>query len=104
MVGDINYEWDLNDDMNAFVGANVLYNSTTNSTLGIAPSSVIDAFTTVDMRLGIKARDDRWSLSVWGRNVFNEYYWTNQFVTQDVVVRYAAKPATYGVTLKFGFK
>lgn len=104
LVGDINYEWDLNDDMNAFVGANMLYNSTTNSTLGVAPSSVIDAFTTVDMRVGIKARDDRWSLSVWGRNVFNEYYWTNQFVTQDVVVRYAAKPATYGVTLKFGFK
>ncbi len=25
------------------------------------------------------------------------------FVTQDVVVRYAAKPVTYGATLKFTF-
>ncbi len=104
VVADIDYGWDLNDSIGAFVGANMLYNNKTNSTLGVAPASVIDAFTTVDLRAGIKSLDERWSLSVWGRNVFDEYYWTNQFVTQDVVVRYAARPATYGVTLKFGFK
>src|SRR3546814_7031999 len=72
----------------------MLYNSKTNSTLGVASSSVIGSFKTVDLRAGIKALDERWSVSVWGRNVFNEYYWTNQFVTQDVIVRYAARPAT----------
>src|SRR3546814_4575346 len=75
----------------------MLYNSKTNSTLGVASSSVIGSFKTIDLRAGIKALDERWSVSVWGRNVFNEYYWTNQFVTQDVIVRYAARPATYGV-------
>src|SRR3546814_19700542 len=68
----------------------MLYNSKTNSTLGVASSSVIGSFKTVDLRAGIKALDERWRVSVWGRNVFNEYYWTNQFVTQDVIVRYAA--------------
>lgn len=104
VVADVDYGWDISDSIGAFVGANLLYNSGTNSTLGTAPSSEIDAFTTVDMRAGIKSLDDRWSFSVWGRNVFNEYYWTNQFVTQDVVVRYAARPVSYGATLKFSFK
>ncbi|SCW34034.1 Outer membrane receptor proteins, mostly Fe transport [Sphingobium faniae] len=104
VVADIDYGWDISDQLGAFVGGNLLYNSSTNSTLGAAPSSVISSFTTVDLRAGIKAIDDRWTFSIWGRNVFNEYYWTNQFVTQDVVVRYAAKPATYGATLKFAFR
>src|SRR3546814_13714061 len=93
IVADASYEWDLNDSLGAFVGANMLYNSKTNSTLGVASSSVIGSFKTVDLRAGIKALDERWSVSVWGRNVFNEYYWTNQFVTKDVIVRYAARPA-----------
>lgn len=103
VVADINYEAPMTASLDAYVGANFLYNSTTNSTLGEAPNSVIDSFKTIDLRAGIKSNDDRWSIGVWGRNVFNEYYWINQFVTQDVVVRYAAKPATYGVTIKYNF-
>ncbi|GGD81189.1 TonB-dependent receptor [Croceicoccus mobilis] len=104
VVADVNYERPVSAALNAFAGANLLYNSSTNSTLGDAPNSVIDSFTTVDLRVGIKAADDAWSFSVWGRNVFDEYYWTNQFVTQDVVVRYAAMPASYGATVKFEFR
>lgn len=103
IVADVNYELPLSDTINGYVGANMLYNSSTNSTLGNAPSSVIDAFTTVDLRAGVKSSDGRWTAGLWGRNVFNEYYWTNQFVTQDVVVRYAARPATYGVMVTFNF-
>tara|TARA_R110000772_G_scaffold31812_11_gene78230 strand:- start:714 stop:3086 length:2373 start_codon:yes stop_codon:yes gene_type:complete len=103
LLADVNYEMPLSDNLDGYVGANILHNSSTNSTLGNAPSSVIDAFTTVDLRAGVKSADGRWSVGIWGRNVFNEYYWTNQFVTQDVVVRYAAKPATYGATVKFFF-
>lgn len=103
VIADASYEWGVSNGLDAFVGTNLLHNSSTNSTLGNAPNSVIDAFTTVDVRAGIQAADERWRLSFWGRNVFNEYYWTNQFVTQDVVVRYAAKPVTYGATLTVRF-
>jgi outer membrane receptor protein involved in Fe transport len=109
LVGDINYEFAINDNLHAFLGANALYNSKANSTLiandsNLAELSRIKAFTTVDLRAGIKAADDRWAFSIWGRNITNSYYWSNQFVTQDVVVRYAAKPVTYGATLKFNFR
>ena len=103
VVADMNYVTPVTDSLDAYVGANFLSNSGTSSTLGVAPSSVIDSFKTVDLRAGVKSSDGRWSIGIWGRNVFNEYYWTNQFVTQDVVVRYAAKPATYGATIKYNF-
>ncbi|WP_257539328.1 hypothetical protein [Sphingobium sp. CFD-1] len=55
----------------------MLLNSKTNATLGHAPASVIQSFATLDLRAGVKALDDRWSFSIWGRNVTNSYYWTN---------------------------
>lgn len=54
----------------------------------------IDGFTTLDIRLGLESLDGTWTATLWGRNVTGAYYWSNQFVTQDVVVCYAAKPVT----------
>ncbi len=81
IVSDVNYGFDLNSNFGGFLGGNVLVNSDTSSTLGVAPSSKIKAFTTVDVGAGIKSIDDRWTVSIWGRNIFNEYYWTNQLGT-----------------------
>ncbi len=103
-VAAANYDFPVGDTLAGFVGTNIVYNSKTNSTVGNPASSRIKAFTTVDLRAGVKSADDRWSFSLWGRNIFNQYYWSNQFVTQDVIVRYAAKPATYGATLGFNFR
>lgn len=103
LVADINYNWSINDSLSAFVGANLLYNSEANSTFGDPVDTEIDAYTTVDLRAGVESNDGIWSATLWGRNVTDEYYWTNQFVTQDVVVRYAAKPVTYGVTFEYNF-
>ena len=61
-----------------------------------------NAYATVDARIGYEAADGRWSAMVWGKNVFNTYYWTNVVTASDFSARYAGLPATYGVT--FGFK
>ncbi len=103
LVGDAEYRWALSSDLNAFVGANVLYNSKSNSTLGAPASSPIKSFATLDLRAGISGPDDKWTLLVWGRNVTDTYYWTNQFVTQDVIVRYTAMPVTYGLSASYRF-
>jgi outer membrane receptor protein involved in Fe transport len=102
-VADIEYRWPLNGNLGAFVGGNLLYNSAANSTFGDPDLTEIDAFTTLDLRAGVEALDGRWSATLWGRNVTDEYYWTNQFVTQDVVVRYAAKPVSYGASFSYRF-
>lgn len=107
-VGDIGYDFAVSDTLSAFVGANLLHNSRANSTLirgadTLPALSRIKAFTTLDLRAGVRSADERWTMSVWGRNITNSYYWSNQFVTQDVVVRYAARPISYGVTLGYRF-
>lgn len=103
VVADINYQWAINDSLSAFVGANLLYNSETNSTFGDPAETEIDAYSTLDLRAGVESSDGAWSATLWGRNVTDEDYWTNQFVTQDVIVRYSAKPVSYGVTFEYNF-
>ena len=40
---------------------------------------------------------------LFGRNIFNKYYWTTVEKQQDAVIRYAGKPATYGIQLSTRF-
>lgn len=61
----------------------------------------IDGYATVDARLGYEGRDGRWRVMLWGKNVFNKYYWTAVIPASDTTARFAGKPATYGVTLAF---
>ncbi|MEX1667301.1 TonB-dependent receptor [Zhongshania guokunii] len=102
-VADVDYRRPINENIGGFVGANLLYNSEANSTFGDPDKTRIDSFTTVDLRAGVEALDGTWTATVWGRNVTDEYYWSNQFVTQDVLVRYAAKPVTYGISFAYNF-
>ncbi len=63
----------------------------------------IDGYVLVDLRAGISAADDSWRLTLWGKNVFNEYYWTNVVAAFDTIGRYAGMPATYGATVSFRY-
>lgn len=103
IVADVEYRWSVGDGLEAFVGGNVLHNSEANSTFGDPQVTRIDAFTTLDLRAGIGSEDGKWTATIWGRNVTDEYYWGSQFLTQDVVSRFAAKPATYGATMRYNF-
>ena len=98
IVADVDYRWPRAGNLGAFVGG-----SEANSTFGDPRETRIDSFTTLDLRAGVESLDGAWTLSLWGRNVTDEYYWTNQFVTQDVITRFAAKPRTYGVAFAYNF-
>ena len=102
-VGDANYEWDVSDNLTGFVGGGLTYQSDTNNSLGEEPILEINERTLIDLRAGIAASDDRWRLSICGRNVTDEYYWTAAQPNLDTTVRYAALPATYGIELDIKF-
>jgi outer membrane receptor protein involved in Fe transport len=57
----------------------------------------------IDLRAGVTTADGRWTIAAYGRNVTNEYYWTNAYATQDVIVRNAARPVTYGLRVSARF-
>lgn len=111
---DAEYRFPVNGGLNAFVGASVNYRSRTVSVVGgdVNPPQAtpqrpdlfgIKGYALVDLRAGLRSADDRWRLQVWGKNVFNKYYWNNVVSLADVVARYAGMPATYGATVAYKF-
>ncbi|MFZ4122465.1 MAG: TonB-dependent receptor [Caulobacterales bacterium] len=99
-----NYEFPIGEAFLGFVGANYNYRTETNASLGEEQLHRIDAYGLLDLRAGFGPESGDWRLSVWGRNVADEYYWNNVARAIDTVTRYAGMPATYGVALTFNYQ
>jgi iron complex outermembrane receptor protein len=101
------YGFPVNDDLKGFLGAGV--NGQTKSTgvlttFGVDPSLFrINSRALVNLNAGFGAADESWKFSVWGKNVFNKYYWSNAVQSYDTVVRYSGRPVEYGATMSFKF-
>ena len=83
--------------MNGILGANANYRSKTTAGFGGSNLLDIDAYWLVDLRAGIDFKDGKYSVQIFGRNITNQYYWTNVARSLDNVRRYAGAPATYGI-------
>ena len=76
---------------------------------GFASSVPVDetfdlpSYSLVDLRAGASFNDGQWTVTVFGNNVFNEYYVTNIYTAYDTLARFSGQPATYGVTVAFKF-
>ncbi|MFZ5669537.1 MAG: TonB-dependent receptor [Pseudomonadota bacterium] len=103
VVVDVDYRRTLASGLVGFVGGGLNSQSATNSQLGDLPALKVDAYTLVDLRAGVESADGAWRLSAWGRNVGDVYYWTAANRNLDTTVRFAGRPATYGVTLSYRF-
>lgn len=97
------YEWPVNDRMDAFVGANVNYRSSTSAGFGNIPILGIDGYTLVDLQGGFSASDNSWKVLGYVRNLTDEYYATNVSRLNDTVRRFTGMPRTYGVQLTKNF-
>jgi iron complex outermembrane recepter protein len=62
---------------------------------------VLPGYETLDLRAGIGPKQGPWRMMVWGKNVTNSYYFTNQVAAFDTIGGYTGRPATYGVTLSY---
>lgn len=107
------YRFPLNSGMSAFLGASVNYRSDAIAVVGGGinlptvvpnnkPAARIDDYALVDLRAGVSFNQDRMRLWVYGKNVFNTYYWTNVFNTTDTIERLSGRPATYGIAFSVG--
>lgn len=109
------YKAPLTNAIDGFLGGSVNYRSSTVAIIGgdfatptIIASAVgnpftINGYTLVDLRAGIASSDNRWRISVYGKNVFNQYYWSNVVAAFDTIGRYAGMPSTYGVSFSYKY-
>lgn len=108
------YDFPVTGSVNAFLGASLNHRSDTVAVVGgdINPPTAtpqgkalfrIDSYETLDLRVGIRDADDKWRVSVWGKNVTNTYYWNNVVAATDTIGRYTGMPATYGISAGFRF-
>lgn len=68
---------------------------------GVTYPFAIKGYATVDGRVGYEAPDGAWRVMLWGKNIFNRYYWTTVIPSNDSAARFAGRPVTYGVTVAF---
>lgn len=86
------------------------------------PQKEQDGYAVFNARVGIRGADDRWSLELWGQNIFNKDYAQVAFNTpfqaggtnaafvdpqfpggRQIFSHFLAEPRTYGVTLRGKF-
>ncbi|MGD9816593.1 MAG: TonB-dependent receptor [Hyphomonadaceae bacterium] len=92
----------------AYLDARYVDDQNTGSDL--RPSKVQPAYTLFNARIGIGDINERWSLELWGRNIFDEEYAQIMF---DVPLQqgsagptqgaFLGDPATYGLTLRVNY-
>lgn len=119
-IAGMNYERDLGDYLVGFFNGQIRTESdrrtsTQASNPGsggtiLLPFDVQDGNTKINLRAGIGAQDESWTLEVWGVNITDE---VTRGVTFNTTLRgnpgytarsaFAQEPATYGVTLRTKF-
>jgi outer membrane receptor protein involved in Fe transport len=85
------------------VGGTLTYNSDTFAGVGALELFRIDSFTLVELRAGVEFDNARHRVWIWGKNVTDEYYWTNVFANGNAVARFVGQPADYGVSFSGRF-
>ena len=121
--GSLTYETPVGGDMKARFNIGAKYSSAYNTGSDLFPPKVQKAYTVVNGRVALGAADDRWTVELWGLNLFNEKYYQVAFngtlqgssglsATQNTynpaldTITYDAflgAPRTYGVTLRSKF-
>ena len=90
--------------MEWFASADVNYRDDFNSAGDNDPIDVIDSYTKVNLRLGL--RGDSWELMAYGRNIFDEAAWQQSYDTPVLAgshSNYQDEGAVWGARFKYMF-
>jgi len=99
----VDYTLPLSIHTTGFVGGSLVYNSKTYAGVGAIDLLRIDPFWQLDLRTGIEFGDGRYRLWAWGKNVTNEYYWSNVFANGNAIARFVGRPASWGLSFSGRF-
>lgn len=101
--GLVSYEWPVSNNLFMEVAADVAYKDDT--TGGAQPADATEEYTVANARVSIGSQDGRWRAQLWGRNIFDEYYYPAAYTGGNgPFVRSVGMPRTYGVTVEYSFQ
>ena len=104
---DVQYDFAIGKSWEPFVGGNVFYESSVNTTFSNAALTANDfeiaGYATLDLRGGIKSSDGKWQLTAYGRNVTNKTYTTSITSYLDTRFRLTGEPVIYGLSFRMNF-
>lgn len=97
----LNYTRPVGDGWRAILGADYNYTGQTNAQLGGDPRFRQPQYSLLNARIGLGTLDERWTLTLFGRNLGDEYYVLGTFNPGDTISRYTGMPRTFGLTLSY---
>ncbi|MBS0474669.1 MAG: TonB-dependent receptor [Proteobacteria bacterium] len=96
------YDTPVAERLNLNGALSLRYQGQSNTIFENLPLYKIDSFAVVNGSIGLKS-EAGWSVSLWGKNLFDKYYWSAVASNANVVVRFPNPPRTWGATLGFQF-
>ncbi len=87
-------------DGEMFLGGDAAYESDSFGLVANNPGALIEPGTRLNARIGYRSPGDRYSVTIWGKNLTDRNYWR---ATTSVNQVYAAPPLTFGIDVGFKF-
>jgi outer membrane receptor protein involved in Fe transport len=98
----VDYSFSLSGNWDGFVGGNLNYNDDTYAIIGDTDNALLESYTTIDLRAGLRSNDGHYTVALFGQNVTDEWHPMNAPVLYDTQVRYTGRPETWG--LRFSYR
>ena len=98
----VRYEWPVTHSLLANIGGDYSYTGDATSDLEGDPLFLIPSYDIINLRAGIGDALGRWKLSIWGKNITDNFYLlSTPSYSGDSTARFVGMTRTYGVTLSF---
>ncbi len=95
------YEWPVNDRVTGFAQAGARLRTSRYIMISNEPLSLTPTTTEVDASVGVRGAQDRWELTLWGRNITNAHYpqlMFNSVAQSGSLNLFPSDPATFGIS------
>ena len=102
--GAINYNRPVTSRFGVDGGLEVSYQSYETAALSNDPGLYVAPYALVNGTLGVYQLDHAWRATLFVRNLFNTYYWTDADVATDTVFRVPGMTRTFGLRLTYDFR
>ena len=97
----VNHRYPISDSVVLRTGLDFAHKDDNRGSLDEMDGFLISDYTLWNARIGVEEADGRWSATIWGRNITDDYYWHSAAQSNGTRVRLNGLPATYGITVSY---